>query len=56
MYYRLHAPIVSDANKNVLFASLVIRVVDTLRSRDSSSRDAARESLAKMVQTMGMYV
>jgi hypothetical protein len=51
---RLHAPVVSDEKKSTLFSSLVIRVVDTLRSRDSQARDAARDSLAKMVQTMGL--
>ena len=51
---RLHAPVVSDEKKSTLFASLVIRVVDTLRSRDSQARDAARSSLSQMVQTMGL--
>ena len=51
---RLHAPVVSEEKKSTLFASLVIRVVDTLRSRDSSARDAARDSLSKMVITMGL--
>ena len=51
---RLHAPVVSDEKKSTLFSSLVIRVVDTLRSRDSQARDAARDSLAKMVLTMGL--
>jgi hypothetical protein len=51
---RLHAPVVSEDVKSNLFSSLVIRVVDTLRSRDSAARDAARESLAKMVLTMGL--
>lgn len=51
---RLHAPVVSEDVKSNLFSSLVIRVVDTLRSRDSAARDAARESLAKMVMTMGL--
>jgi hypothetical protein len=51
---RLHAPVVSDEKKSTLFSSLVIRVVDTLRSRDSQARDSARDSLAKMVQTMGL--
>ena len=51
---RLHTPVVSDEKKSTLFSSLVIRVVDTLRSRDSQARDAARDSLAKMVLTMGL--
>ena len=51
---RLHAPVVSEETKNNLFTSLVIRVVDTLRSRDSAARDAARNSLQQMVLTMGM--
>ena len=45
---------VSKDKKADLFSSLVIRVVGTLRSRDASSRDAARESLTKMVLTGGM--
>ena len=51
---RLHPPVVSEEKKNTLFASLVIRVVDTLRSRDSQARDAARSSLSQMIQTMGL--
>ena len=51
---RLHSPVVSEEKRNTLFTSLVIRVVDTLRSRDSQARDAARSSLSQMVQTMGL--
>ena len=51
---RLHSPVVSEEKRNTLFTSLVIHVVDTLRSRDSQARDAARSSLSQMVQTMGL--
>jgi hypothetical protein len=51
---RLGAPTVSKEKSDDLFMSLVIRVVSTLRSKDASARDAARESLAKMVQTAGV--
>ena len=51
---RLHSPVVSEEKRNTLFTSLVIRVVDTLRSRDSQARDSARSSLSQMVQTMGL--
>ena len=51
---RLQEPFVSAENKRSLFTSLVIAVVDTLKSRDTSTRDKARESLSKMAFTMGL--
>ena len=51
---RLGAPTVPKEKSDDLFMSLVIRVVSTLRSKDASARDAARESLAKMVLTAGV--
>ena len=51
---RLEAPVVAPAYRDNLFLSLVLRVVNTLKSKDSSSRDVSRNCLAQMVQTMGM--
>ncbi len=51
---RLEPPAVSMNEKNSLFTSLIIKVCGTLRSRDSTHRDIARDSLANMVRTMGM--
>jgi len=51
---RLQPPTVTNDKKKALFLTLVISVVNTLKSRDTSARDAARESLQKMVNTMGL--
>lgn len=51
---RLQPPVVPEKKKGALFINLVIRVVDTLKSRDTSARDQARESLSKMLMTMGI--
>ena len=51
---RLQAPVVPEKKKLALFMNLVIRVVGTLKSRDTSARDQARDSLSKMIITMGM--
>lgn len=51
---RLQEPHVTAENKRSLFTSLVIAVVDTLKSRDTATRDKARESLSKMALTMGL--
>lgn len=52
---QLQPPVVSEEKKLGYFTNLVISVVGTLRSRDASARDAARDSLAKMIQTMGLH-
>lgn len=51
---RLQGPDISPQKKNEIFLNLVINVSSTLRSRDSDARDAARDSLAKMINTMGV--
>ena len=51
---RLEPPIVSVEKINTQFTSLVMTIVGTLKSRDSSARDMARDSLARMVNTMGI--
>lgn len=52
---QLQPPVVSEEKKLGYFTNLVINVVGTLRSRDASARDAARDSLAKMILTTGMH-
>jgi hypothetical protein len=52
---RLQAPLVSEETKKGLFTNLVITVVGTLKSRDASARDTARDSLSKMIKTMGLH-
>ena len=51
---RLQEPVVTVHYRNHLFVNLVIRVISTMKNRDTSSRDIARECLAKMISTMGM--
>eukprot|EP01041_Mallomonas_annulata_P001346 gene1346-2596_t len=51
---RLQPPIVSEQQKLDLFTNLVITVIGTMKSRDVSARDTARDSLSKMVATVGM--
>ena len=51
---KLQAPLVSDERKEAFLDNLILNVVSVLKSRDSDARDAARESLGKMVQTYGM--
>eukprot|EP01034_Spumella_vulgaris_P023353 gene23353-29566_t len=51
---RLEAPVVSEAFRSHLFTNLVISVVTTLKSRDASARDIARESLSRMISTLGL--
>ena len=51
---RLEEPVVSIHYRNHLFVNLIIRVISTLKNRDTSSRDIARECLAKMITTMGL--
>lgn len=51
---RLNPPLVTQEQKNTLFSNLVINVISTLKGPDVTARDLARESLAKMVQAMGM--
>lgn len=51
---RLEPPVISREKKNTIFLNLVMNIVTTLKCKDSSARDAARESLSKMVLTMGM--
>lgn len=51
---RLQAPVVSEERKTSYFVNLIISVIGTLKSRDTSARDSARESLSKMVLTMGI--
>lgn len=47
-------PFVSNSKKESLFSNVLIAVVDTLRNRDSSSRDIARESLVRIIETLGL--
>ena len=51
---RLEPPVITTEKKNTIFLNLVMNIVTTLKSKDSSARDAARDSLSKMVLTMGM--
>lgn len=51
---RLQPPVVSVQKKIGYFMNLVISVIGTMKSRDTSARDSARESLSKMVLTMGI--
>jgi len=51
---RLEMPAVSKEQKAALLHGLIVKVVGTLKVRDASARDIARDSLAKMVLTMGM--
>lgn len=51
---RLQEPVVTAQYKHNLFVNLVIRVVSTLKSHDTSGRDTARDCLAKMVLTLGL--
>lgn len=51
---RLEPPVVPETFRSHLFVNLVISVVQTLKSRDSDSRDVARDSLAKMISTLGI--
>ena len=51
---RLHPPVISIEKKNTIFLNLVMTVVSTLKSKNSAARDAARDSLSKMILTMGM--
>ena len=51
---RLEEPVVTALYKHNLFTNLVIRVISTLKSHDTSGRDAARDCLAKMITTLGL--
>ena len=51
---RLKPPVVSEQKRMGYFINLVISVSGTLRSRDASARDLARQSLSEMVVTMGL--
>lgn len=50
----LQPPVVSHDERMTLFSSLVMKIVNTLKSRDSDIRDAARHCLAKMISILGM--
>jgi hypothetical protein len=50
----LEPPAVTEEERMTLFSSLVIKVVNTLKSRDSNIRDAARQCLAKMINILGL--
>lgn len=50
----LQPPAVTEEERMRLFSSLVIKVVNTLKSRDSNIRDAARHCLAKMINILGL--
>jgi len=51
---RLQPPAVSEKKKHDIFINLVMNVVTTLKSRDASARDIARDSLVKIIRTMGV--
>ncbi|KAJ1424145.1 hypothetical protein B484DRAFT_100216, partial [Ochromonadaceae sp. CCMP2298] len=51
---RLEEPVVTSQYKKDLFTNLVIRVTSTLKSRDTGTRDVARDCLAKMVLSLGL--
>jgi U3 small nucleolar RNA-associated protein 20 len=51
---RFEPPLLSQEKRNGLFTNLVLNVVNTLKTKDSAARDMARESLAKMVTSMGL--
>lgn len=51
---RLEMPAVSKEQKAALMHGLIVKVVGTLKVRDASARDIARDSLAKMILTVGM--
>ena len=50
---KLEPPVITTDKKNTLFLNLVMSIISTLKSKDSSARDAARDCLSKMVLTMG---
>lgn len=50
----LTPPIIPNTMRNNLLSGMVITVVNTLKSRDSDVRDAARQCLAKIVMTLGL--
>lgn len=51
---RLEPPLVSDSKKRSLIENLILNVVGVLKSRDSDARDAARDSLGRIVTSLGM--
>lgn len=53
---KLNAHVISDDKKTAIFKNLIISVIGTLRSRDVAVRDLARDSLAKIINTMGLAV
>lgn len=46
--------IISQSEKDTMFRSLIITIINTLRSRDNSVRDIARSCLVKIASTMGL--
>jgi hypothetical protein len=51
---RFEPPLLSKEKKNGMLTNLVLNIVNTLKGKDSAARDMARDSLAKMVSTMGL--
>lgn len=51
---RLEPPLLSNEKRNGMFINLVLNVINTLKTKDSAARDVARDSLAKMVTSMGL--
>jgi U3 small nucleolar RNA-associated protein 20 len=51
---RFEPPLLSKEKRNGMFTNLVLNVVNTLKTKDSAARDMARDSLAKMVTSMGL--
>ena len=50
---RLHPPLVPESKKRGLLDNLVLNIVAALKSRDSGARDAARDSLSRIITTLG---
>ena len=50
---QLHPPTVSEAKKRGLLDNLILSIVNVLKSRDSGARDAARDSLSRIIRTLG---
>jgi hypothetical protein len=50
----LEPPLVSETKKRGLLENLILNIVNTLKSRDSGARDAARDSLARIVSGLGV--
>ena len=51
---KMKPPVVPEKVRQDMFVNLVISVIGTMKSRDAAVRDTSRDSLSKMVQTLGI--